>query len=205
MSDNLSASGLTGGGYEYEWKGITREWRCPIKTMERLDKEGKIYYTRNDIARLKRYLDEYKGLPAQDIWADVEAHRSWQGESLGYPTQKPEALLERIIEASTKEGDVVMDLFCGCGTSISVAQRLKRKWIGIDITHLAIALMKHRLYDAFGKEVKYNVIGEPVSITDAEALAKSDPYQFQWWALGLVGARPVEQKKGADKGIDGRL
>jgi hypothetical protein len=100
---------------------------------------------------------------------------------------------------------VVLDPFCGCGTAIAVAQRLKREWIGIDITHLAVMLIKHRLLDAFGDQAVYEVVGEPVSAPDAKELAEQDPYQFQWWALGLVGARPVEQKKGADKGIDGRL
>jgi SAM-dependent methyltransferase len=132
---------------------------------------------------------------------------SQSAERLGYPTQKPEALLERIISASSNEGDLVLDPFCGCGTTIAVAQRLNRQWIGIDITHLAITLMKHRLRDAFGEEIAktYQTIGEPTSLPDAETLAAEDPYQFQWWALGLVGARPVEQKKGSDKGIDGRL
>ena len=126
-------------------------------------------------------------------------------EYLGYPTQKPEALLERIIKASSNEGDMVLDPFCGCGTAVAVAERLGRRWIGIDITHLAVTLIKHRLYNAFGDQVQYQVIGEPVSLPDTQALADSDPYQFQWWALGLVGARPVEQKKGSDKGIDGRI
>jgi SAM-dependent methyltransferase len=135
----------------------------------------------------------------------INSIQSQAAERLGYPTQKPEALLERIVKASSNEGDLVLDLFCGCGTTIAVAQRLGRRWIGIDITHLAVTLMKHRLRDAFGDQVAYQVIGEPVSLPDAQELATSDPYQFQWWALGLVGARPVEQKKGADKGIDGRL
>lgn len=126
-------------------------------------------------------------------------------ERLGYPTQKPEALLERIILASSDEGDVVLDPFCGCGTAIAVAERLKRQWIGIDITHLAVTLIKHRLQDALGSETRYKIIGEPVSVQDALRLAGEDPYQFQWWALGIVGARPAEQKKGADHGIDGRL
>lgn len=125
--------------------------------------------------------------------------------ALGYPTQKPVALLERIVRASSNPGDTILDPFCGCGTSIAAAQRLGRHWIGIDITHLAITLMKHRLKDAFGDQAVYRVIGEPVSLPDAETLAASDPYQFQWWALGLVGARPAEGKKGADQGIDGRL
>ncbi|MGI9041976.1 MAG: DNA methyltransferase, partial [Gemmatimonadales bacterium] len=124
---------------------------------------------------------------------------------LGYPTQKPEALLDRIIEASSNLGNTVLDPFCGCGTTIASAQKLGRRWIGIDVTHLAISLIKARLLDAYGTGATYRVIGEPTTVEDAEVLAESDPYQFQWWALGLVGARPIEQKKGADKGIDGRL
>ena len=233
MSDNIGAAGLTGGGYNYEWKGVQGYWRCPISTMERLDTEGRIYYTKNGIPRRKRYLDEAKGMPAQDIWTDVQALRSWHQERLGYPTQKPQALLERIISASSNPGDVVLDPFCGCGTTIAAAQALGRPWIGIDITHLAITLIKQRLKDSFGIEQvvratpsgkgetakvgeaaaeygqatkrPFHVVGEPASEPDAAALAASDPYQFQWWALGLVGARPVEQKKGADKGIDGRI
>lgn len=139
-----------------------------------------------------------------DVWS-IPTINAMAQERLGYPTQKPEALLGRIILASSKEGDLILDPFCGCGTAIAVAERLKRQWIGIDITHLAIGLIRHRLQDAFGNAIQYEVVGEPVSLPDAEELARNDPYQFQWWALGLVGARPVEQKKGADKGIDGRL
>jgi len=141
------------------------------------------------------------------VWRDISAINSQAQERLGYPTQKPEALLERIINASSNEGETVLDPFCGCGTAISVAQRLNRNWIGIDITHLAIGLIKSRLLDAFGRSVAktYTVIGEPTSLPDAAELAHEDPYQFQWWSLGLVGARPTEQKKGADQGIDGRL
>jgi DNA modification methylase len=205
MSGDLGAAGLQGGGYDYEWKGIRRIWRVREDTMRQLDDEGKIYYTRNGIPRIKRYLDEAKGLPAQDLWTDIQALRSWHQERLGYPTQKPEALLDRIIEASSNEGDLVLDPFCGCGTTIAAAQKLKRRWIGIDITYLAMTLMKQRIKDAFGDSVEYAVVGEPVSLPDAEALANSDPYQFQWWALGLVGARPADPKKGADKGIDGKI
>lgn len=144
------------------------------------------------------------GRPVDDVW-DMPVINSQAKERLGYPTQKPQALLERIITASSNPGGLVLDPFCGCGTTIAAAQRTGRRWIGIDITHLAIGLMKHRLRDAFGDQVNYQVIGEPVSLPDAENLAASDPYQFQWWALGLVGARHVDQKKGADKGIDGRI
>jgi len=147
-----------------------------------------------------------EGVPENDVWQIPFVAPSAK-ERLGYPTQKPEALLERLIHASSNEGDTILDPFCGCGTTIAVAQRLKRRWVGIDITHLAIGLIKHRLQDAFGQNIRkaYRVVGEPVSLTDAETLAKDDRYQFQWWALGLVGARPIEQKKGADRGIDGRL
>jgi len=139
-----------------------------------------------------------------DVW-EIPIINASAHERLGYPTQKPEALLERIISASSNPGDVVLDPFCGCGTTIAVAQKLGRPWIGIDITQAGIVVIKKRLRDAFGDQVAYQVIGEPVSVPDAERLAESDPYQFQWWALGLVGARPAEQKKGADKGIDGRF
>jgi SAM-dependent methyltransferase len=175
--------------------------------MERLDREGRLFFPKNKDGRilLKRYLDENKGAAVSNLWDDILPIHGTAKEGLGYPTQKPEELLERIIQASSNEGDLVLDPFCGCGTTIAAAQKLGRRWIGIDITHLAITLMKKRLLDAFGTAVIFKVIGEPTSLPDAAALAESDPYQFQWWALGLVGARPVEQKKGADKGIDGKI
>lgn len=126
-------------------------------------------------------------------------------EGLGYPTQKPLALLERIISASSNPGDVVLDPFCGCGTTVAAAQKLGRRWIGIDVTHLAIGLMRKRLTDAFGDAAQFKVYGEPTSVDGAAELAETEPYQFQWWALSLVGASPMDRKKGADKGIDGRL
>ncbi|MFO7900317.1 MAG: DNA methyltransferase, partial [Planctomycetota bacterium] len=212
MSGDLSAAGLSGGGYEYEWHGVTREWRCPKETMEELDEEGRIFYTRNGFPRLKRYLDEAKGLKAQDLWADLEALRSWHKEKLGYPTQKPTSLLERIVAASSNPGDVVLDPFCGCGTTIDAIETLNREnpddeprtWIGIDITHLAINLIKHRLA-RFEPPPDYKVVGEPESVASAKQLAIQDRFQFQYWALGLIGARPAasDRKKGADKGIDG--
>lgn len=140
-----------------------------------------------------------------DVWTDIDRINQAAKERLGYPTQKPVALLERIIEAGSNPGDVVLDPFCGCGTTIAAAQALGRQWIGIDITHLAIGLIKSRLQDTYGAEATYRVIGEPTTVEDAAELAHTDPYQFQWWALGLVGARPADEKKGADKGIDGRL
>ena len=194
----------------YDYKGYKPPkdgWAISKEKMEQWDREGRLEFPSSPAGRIqrRRYLDELKGKPVQNLWDDIEPLSSRAKERLDYPTQKPEALLERILETSSRKGDTVLDPFCGCGTTVSVAERLGRKWIGIDITHLAITLMRHRLLDAFGDTVRYTVIGEPVSLPDAEALAQQDPYQFQWWALGLVGARPVEQKKGADKGIDGRL
>lgn len=203
--DNLTAKGLSGGGYTYEYKGVTSLWRVPLETMKRLDSEGKLHFTNRGGIRIKRYLEDTEGTAIQDVIFDIFPINSQAKERLGYPTQKPEALLERIIQASSNEGDLVLDPFCGCGTTIAAAQKLKRRWIGIDITHLAITLMKKRLQDAFGEDAQYKVQGEPTSLPDAAVLAESDPYQFQWWTLGLVGARPVEQKKGADKGIDGKI
>jgi hypothetical protein len=171
---------------------------------------GKLVYSKSGMVYEKRYLDESKGVSVQDWWDDISMLRGIKdtGERLGYPTQKPEALLERIVKTGSDEGDVVLDPFCGCGTAIAVAQKLNRRWIGIDITHLAVNLIKKRLRDHFGEEVRttYNIVGEPVSLKDATELAKQDPFQFQAWALGLVGARvATSSKKGADEGIDGRL
>jgi DNA modification methylase len=207
-STDLTAA-KPGGDTSYEWKGrkppAGRYWAYSRENMEKLDREGKIHYTRTGLPRMKQYLDEMPGVALQDLWTDIPPIGASAAERLGYPTQKPEALLERIISASSNEGDTVLDPFCGCGTAIAVAQRLNRPWIGIDITHLAIGLIKRRLRDAFGDHVQYEVIGEPVTPADAEALAAQDRYQFQWWALGLVNARPVEGHKGADQGIDGRI
>jgi len=186
-----------------EWLFNGDDVRIPYseKTLER----GKYSVATSKVTKgiSKRILP--KGGKVPEDWWQIPMIQGNARERLGYPTQKPEALLERIIKASSNERDVVLDPFCGCGTTISVAQRLKRQWIGIDITQLAITLIKHRLQSSFGKAVTYKVVGEPVSLPDAKTLAEQDPYQFQWWALGLVGARPTEQKKGSDKGIDGRI
>jgi DNA modification methylase len=170
-----------------------------------IDEAGVTWQEKKDAKTGKVYRYPFDKV-ADDYWLNIEQLNREEAERLGYPTQKPQALLERIISASCpEEGGTVLDPFCGCGTTIAVAERLKRRWIGIDITHLAVTLIKRRLMDAFGPQVSYKVVGEPVSITEAEQLAKEDPYQFQWWALGMVEARPMEQKKGADRGIDGRL
>ena len=209
-TDNLTATSLSGGGYEYEWNGVTRLWRSPRETMERLHNDGRIHYTRNGVAEYIRFLDEMPGVPLQDLWTDLPPINSQAKERLGFQTQKPEALLERIINASSNEGDVVLDPFCGCGTAIAVAERLKRRWIGIDITHVAISLMKSRLRDTFNSDLSdYDVIGVPQDVESARALAVESEhdgrYQFEYWALGLVDARPANKGRGADSGIDGYI
>ena len=195
----------------WEYKGVPpyrgRYWAYSKENMVAMFLEGRIAHTQNGMPNYKRFLDEMPGVPLQNDWTDIRpASRS---ESLGYPTQKPEALLERIIQASSNEGDVVvLDPFCGCGTAVAAAQKLGRNWLGIDITHLAVALMKNRLKTAFDLDpVKdYDVIGEPQDEGSAHALWQQDPYQFQFWAVSLLEAQPQsEQKRGADRGIDGLL
>jgi len=206
--DNLANPNKNRPNLTYEFLGVTRVWRWTRERMQKAYEQGLIIQSApGKVPALKRYLDEQEGIPVGDTWHDILPIQAHAAERLGYPTQKPLALLERIIKLTSKEGDLVLDPFCGCGTTVDAAQKLGRRWIGIDITHLAINLIRHRLQDAYGVEINetYEVIGEPTSEPDARDLAVHDPYQFQWWALGLVGARPVEQKKGADKGIDGRL
>lgn len=206
LSRDLTAPSHGSDTGQYEWRGKYppkgRMWAYTKENMERLEAEGRIFYTKNGYPRLKQYLDDMPGIPAQSIWTDVLNIRSWHKEGLGYETQKPLALLERIIRASSNEEDIVLDPFCGCGTALVAAQKLNRRWVGIDITHLAIALMRNRLKDSFGIDAE--VVGEPVDLASTKALARQDRYQFQWWALSLIKARPLgEKKKGADKGIDG--
>lgn len=198
-----------GGDTLYEWKGVKpykgRYWAYSKIKMEQFEREGRLVYTKTGMPCYKRYLDEMPGVPLQDIWTDLTTIGSGAKERLGYPTQKPEALLERIIRASSNEGDLVLDPFCGCGTALIAAERLKRRWLGIDLTHLAITLIKNRLHDTFGPELTpFEVIGEPADLTSAQALAEVNRHQFEYWALGLVDARPAQdKKKGADSGVDG--
>ena len=208
LGDLTGPGGAAKGNPSYEVMGVTRFWRYSKAKMAELTRQGRIVQMKpGAVPAYKRYLDEMTGVSLQDLWSDIGPIGAQAQERLGYPTQKPEALLARIIAASSHEGAIVLDPFCGCGTTIAAAQALGRRWIGIDVTNLAITLIRHRLRDTYGDDIEqtYQVIGEPVSIPDAEALATSDPYQFQWWALGLVGARPAEGKKGADQGIDGRI
>jgi DNA modification methylase len=206
MLDKLTAPGFGSRGHpQYEFLGVTRHWVYARAKMEELLKTGRIVQpSPGTVPRYKRYLDEVRGVAIGDTWDDIYPINSMAHERLGYPTQKPLALLERIIQASSNEGDVLLDPFCGCGTAIVAAEKLARKWIGIDITHLAITVMKERLRDTFG-DITFEVIGEPKDLESARALATQDRYQFQWWALSLINARPTtdERKKGADTGIDG--
>lgn len=204
------------GNPRYEFLGVTRYWRYSKETMTKLYKAGRIVQTKpGNVPRYKQYLDEMPGVPYQDIWTNIRPLSSKTKERLGYPTQKPEALLERILKSCSNEGDWVLDPFCGCGTAIAAAEKLGRRWIGIDVTWLAINLVKGRLNSGFQKshhKLRFGIEGEPKDVGAAKALAENR-YQFQWWALSLIGARPVgstpskprEGKKGADEGIDGWL
>ena len=230
--DNLTAPGIRNGESGAIWRGLNPtdkgvHWKISNKAvatvvgedaikemgtlekLEVLDKAGLIHWPKRregkeaGFPRFKRVLSA--GAPVQDIITDISPLNSQAQERLGYPTQKPLALLERIIAASSNEGDVVLDPFCGCGTTVHAAQKLGRKWMGIDVTHLAISLIQKRLRDAF-PEAKIEVHGTPKDWEGAEALAGHDKYQFQWWAVSLVDAVPFGgKKKGADGGIDGYI
>ncbi|MGH9378050.1 MAG: DNA methyltransferase [Terriglobia bacterium] len=212
LSD-ITGAGIRHGETGKPWRGVDvtakgRHWMFPPKELDVLDREGRIYWPKKGtMPAYRRYLDEMPGTPLQDIFGDIQPIGAQAQERLGYPTQKPEALLERIIKASSNEGDVVLDPFCGCGTAIAVAERLKRRWIGIDVTYLAINLVQRRLRDAFGAELSpYQIIGTPKDLAGAEELKRLDPYQFEWWAVDLVDARPArDRKKGADSGVDGYI
>ena len=208
LGDLTGPGGAAKGNPSFEVLGVIRFWRFTQAKIERMIEEGRIVQSApGKVPRYKRYLDEMTGIGLQDIWTDIPPIGAQAAERLGYPTQKPEALLQRILRASSNEGDVVLDPFCGCGTTVQVAQKLNRRWMGIDITHLAIGLIKTRLDDTFGPEVRktYDVIGEPKDLAGAKQLASENKFQFQAWALGLVGARVADSaRRGADRGIDGR-
>lgn len=208
QDDNLTAKGLSGGGYTYEYKGITSYWRVPEETMRRLDEENRLYFNTKGGIRLKRYLDESKGYAIQALWDDIPPINSQAKERLGYPTQKPLALLERIISASSNPGDIVLDPFCGCGTAVDAAEKLHRQWVGVDITHLSIDLIERRMKDRYPElKIKnaFRVLGVPQDFESAEKLARERPDQFEKWAVTrIAGARPFKIR-GADSGIDGIL
>jgi hypothetical protein len=170
--------------------------------MQRLHDEGRLYYSRTGYPRQKFYLDESKGVPLQDVWTDIRSLSGAHRERLGYPTQKPLALLERIIRSSSNPGDVVLDPFCGCGTTVIAAQTLARRWIGIDITYIAVDLMRRRLEDAFGRELDFEIDGIPRDLAGATALFNRSPFEFERWAVSLVYGQPNEKQVG-DRGMDG--
>lgn len=211
--DNLINPSQNRPNLNYEFLGVTKVWRWTKERMQAAYEAGLVVQTRpGAVPQLKRYLDEQRGKPLGDVWTDIPPINSQAQERLGYPTQKPQALLERILLASSNPGDLVLDPFAGCGTTIAAAQKLNRRWIGIDVTHLSIALLKYRLKDSFGlvERRDYALRGEPEDMASARQLAQDDRYQFQWWALSLVRARPAgggetvrEGRKGADQGIDG--
>lgn len=214
-SYQLTSTTAPGGrGPRYEFMGVIRNWRYTEKNMKDLFDKGLIIQTKpGTVPRYKRYLDEQKGITAQDIWTDIKPIQAQSAELLGYPTQKPEALLERIIKASSADGDLVLDAYCGCGTTVAVAERLNRNWIGIDITYHSISLMLKRLADSYGEDIieKITVDGIPRDVEAARALAnREDDYvrkEFEKWAvLTYTNNRAaINEKKGADKGIDGTV
>ena len=195
----------------WEYKAVTpyrgRYWAYSKANLAGFWNEGRLTHRETGMPRLMQFADDMPGVALQDLWDDIPPVLG--NERLGYPTQKPEALLERVIRASSNEGDVVLDPFCGCGTAVAVAERLGRRWMGIDITHLAISLMKSRLHDTFGEQLsEYDVVGVPQDVESARALATESAhdgrYQFEYWALGLVNARPGNsRRRGADAGVDG--
>lgn len=193
----------------YEYKGYqppAKGWRVSREVMERLDEEGRLAFPKTMEGRIarKHYLTEQEGRKLGDVWTDIPPLQS--GQRMGYPTEKPPLLLERILNASSNPGDVVLDPFCGCGTTVHAAEKLGRQWIGIDVTHLAIGLIEKRLRDAF-PSVQFTTHGVPQDIHAARDLAARGKYhEFEKWALSLIGAQPGNfGKKGADRGLDGRL
>lgn len=191
----------------YEFLGVTRYWRYSKERMRELYEQGRIIQSApGRVPQYKRYLDEMPGVALQNDWGDIIPLHGSAQERLGYPTQKPLALLERIIQASSNEGDVVLDPFCGCGTAIDAAQKLNRQWIGIDVTHLSIGLIERRMKDRYGDDLAYLVIGTPNDLASAQKLAADEPHQFQYWITQAVDGQPYQGgRKGADRGIDGYL
>jgi site-specific DNA-methyltransferase (adenine-specific) len=181
------------------------ETLSPQDKLDRLDEIGLIYWPpKGSVPQFKRYLESDRGAPIQDMITDIGPISSQAAERLGYPTQKPRALLERIIAASSNPGDVVLDPFCGCGTAVDAAQKLGRRWIGIDVTHLAIGLIEKRMKDAYGMELEFETIGSPKDLASAQRLAADDPHQFQHWITHRLDGWPwMGGKKGGDKGVDG--
>lgn len=210
-AENLTFS-TANPGRQFEWRGTrppaNRSWGYDQERLEQLWAAGRILTTREGRPRLDGlivFLDDMKGKEVGSNWTDIARISNTSAERLGYPTQKPLALLERILASSSNEGDVVLDPFCGCGTAVHAAQKLGRRWLGIDVTHLAIRLIERRLQQAF-PGVPFEVVGEPKDLASARDLFARDPWEFEKWAVSLVGGAPHrEGKKGADGGIDGLI
>jgi site-specific DNA-methyltransferase (adenine-specific) len=211
----LTGAGKTKTGESGEpWKGFDpndfgRHWGNSLADREAWDEQGLIHWPRDGGFPRRRdeipFDPESRQIVVGSVWNDIERLNQTAKERLGYPTQKPVALLERILSASSNPGDVVLDPFCGCGTTVHAAQKLDRPWIGIDITHLSISLIEKRLKDAF-PGIKFELHGTPKDLGGAQALFEHNPYQFQWWAVSLVDAVPFGgKKKGADGGMDGLI
>lgn len=197
---NLTAKGFSGGGYEYTYKGTTSFWRVPLETMKRLDREGRLHFTAAGGIRRKSFLDELPGNPVQDLWTDIEPINSQSKERLGYPTQKPLALLKRVLSASSSTGDMVLDPFCGCGTTIEAAHQLDRRWVGIDTSVHAIHLIAEKRLP----RIEMQVEGMPKDLHDARKLASANRLEFETWAVTRVRGLAPNAAKGSDAGIDGR-
>jgi SAM-dependent methyltransferase len=205
ISDMSGPGGAAKGNPFYEVMGVSRHWRFTKEKMDQLIAEGRVIQTSpGAVPQYKRYLDEMPGVPAQNLWADIKPINNRSREMLGYPTQKPVALLERILTVSSNPGDVVLDPFCGCGTTVDAAQRLGRQWIGIDITFIAIDLIEKRLRHAYGESVTktYQVDGIPHDMGAAQALFDQSPFDFERWAVSRINAQPNVKQVG-DKGVDG--
>lgn len=189
----------------YEFLGVTRRWRWTKERMQAAYEDGRVIQTApGKVPRYKRYLDEGKGTPLDDVWTDIPPLNSQAQERLGYPTQKPLKLLERIIALTTDEGDRVLDPFCGCGTTVDAAQKLGRTWTGIDVTYIAIDLIEKRLRHTYGDSITdtYSISGIPRDAQGAQALFDANPFDFERWAVSQVGAQPNEKQVG-DRGVDG--
>lgn len=215
QSFELTAPGATKEGESGKpWRGFDpnkygRHWGNNHAQMDDWDKDGLIHWARDGGFPRRRdeqpFDPDARMVTVGDVWTDIDRINQAAAERLGYPTQKPLALLERIISVSSKEGDVILDPFCGCGTAVHAAEKLQRRWVGIDITHLAVSLIEKRMRDAF-PGIAFEVHGTPKDIDGARDLASRDKYQFQWWACSLVDAQPYRGKrKGADGGIDGLI
>jgi DNA modification methylase len=207
LSDMTGPGGAAKGNPRYEVLGVTRYWRYSRERMAQLIAQGRVVQTNPDaVPQEKRYLDEMPGVPLQNIWDDIKPIQPHSPERTGYQTQKPLALLERIISASSNPGDLVLDPFCGCGTAVVASEKLGRRWIGIDITFIAVDLMISRLAKDFGlvRGKDYDVIGDPKDAYSARKLFEESPKQFEIWAVGLVAGVP-QPEKSADKGVDGKV